>query len=153
MRSLENRIPPPLVAVIIAAVMWGLSKFTSTLVLTALVKYSLVIGFVLIGIFFSLSGAISFRLAKTTVNPLKPEKASALVTSGIYKFTRNPMYVGFVWFLFAWATFLGTVWGIGLIFVYITYIQRFQIMPEERALTKLFKDEFVDYKAQVRPWL
>jgi protein-S-isoprenylcysteine O-methyltransferase Ste14 len=153
MKFLENKIPPPLVALIIAAAMWGLSKFTSILVLTALVKYSLVIIFVLIGIFFALSGVISFRLAKTTVNPLKPDTASSLVTSGIYQFTRNPMYVGFVAFLFAWAIFLGTVWGVALIAAYIAYIQRFQITPEESALTKLFKDEFVDYKTQVRPWL
>jgi len=153
MTLLENRIPPPLVAVFIAAVMWGLSQFTSTLLLGITVKYSLIIGFVLAGIFFAVSGAISFRLAKTTVNPLKPETASALVTSGIYQFTRNPMYVGFVAFLFAWASFLGTVWGVGLIVVYIAYIQRFQITPEERALTKIFKGEFIDYKAQVRPWL
>jgi len=153
MKYLENKIPPPLVALIIAATMWELSHLTSTLVLTALVKYSLVIVFVLIGIFFALSGAISFRLAKTTVNPLKPDTASSLVTSGIYQLTRNPMYVGFVAFLLAWASFLGTVWGIGLIAVYIAFIQYFQIMPEERALTKIFKDEFIDYKAKVRPWL
>lgn len=153
MKFLENKIPPPLVAIIIAAVMWVLSKFTSTLVLSATIKYSLIVGFVFTGIFFALSGAVSFRLAKTTVNPLKPDTASALVTTGIYQFTRNPMYVGFVAFLLAWASYLGTVWGIGLIVVYIAYIQCFQIMPEERALTKIFKGEFIEYKAQVRPWL
>jgi len=63
------------------------------------------------------------------------------------------MYVGFVFFLLAWASFLGSLWGVGFIALYIAYIQRFQIVPEERALTKLFKDEFVEYKAQVRPWL
>jgi len=153
MKFLENKIPPPLVAVIIAVAMWGLSQCTSNVILTVTVKYSLIIGFVLIGIFFALSGAVSFRLAKTTVNPLKPDTASSLVTSGIYQFSRNPMYVGFVAFLLAWASFLGTPWGILLIAGYIAYIQRFQIMPEERALTKIFKDEFVNYKAQVRPWL
>jgi len=153
MTLLENRIPPPLVAVITAAGIWWLSKFTSTLDLVATVKYSLVFGFTLAGIFFALSGAISFRLAKTTVNPLKPETASALVTSGVYQFTRNPMYVGFVAFLCAWVSFLGAVWGVGFIGVYIAYIQRFQIMPEERALTKIFKDEFIEYKTRVRAWL
>jgi len=153
MKFLENKIPPPLVALIVAAAMWWLSQHSQTLMLTTTVKYSLVFALVSVGIFFALSGAISFRLAKTTVNPLKPDTASSLVTSGIYQYTRNPMYVGFVAFLLAWAMFLGTVWGIGLIGGYIAYIQRFQIMPEERALTKIFKDEFIDYKAQVRPWL
>lgn len=154
MKFLENKIPPPLVAVIAAAGMWWLSKFfTSTLMLADTIRYSLVFGFVSVGIFFALSGAISFRLAKTTVNPLKPDTASALVTSGIYQFTRNPMYVGFVAFLFAWISYLGSVWGIGVIVIYIAYIQRFQIMPEERALTKIFKEEFEQYKMKVRPWL
>ena len=153
MKFLENKIPPPLVAIIIAACMWGLSQFTDNIMLSATVKYSLVFIFVSTGIFFALAGAISFRLAKTTVNPLKPDTASALVTSGIYQFSRNPMYVGFVGFLFAWTSFLGSVWGIGFIAVYIAFIQRFQIVPEERALTKIFNDEFEDYKNQVRPWL
>ncbi|WP_057830008.1 methyltransferase family protein [Colwellia sp. TT2012] len=153
MKFLENKIPPPLVALLIAAAMWGVSKFTAILALTATVKYSMVLGFVLAGVFFALSGAISFRLAKTTVNPLKPDTASSLVTSGVYQFTRNPMYVGFVALLFAWASYLASAWGIALIALYIVYIQRFQIVPEERALSAIFKVEFSDYKAKVRPWL
>ncbi len=153
MTFLENRVPPPLVAIIFATIMWGLSKSTSIVMLTATVKYSLVFTFVSVGIFFALAGTVSFRLVKTTVNPLKPDTASSLVTTGIYQFTRNPMYVGFVAFLFAWASFLGTAWGTLFIAGYIAYIQRFQIMPEERALTKLFNDEFIAYKDEVRPWL
>jgi protein-S-isoprenylcysteine O-methyltransferase Ste14 len=153
MKFLENKIPPPLVAVLIAAGMWWLSSFTPLILLTSTLKITLVIVFTLLGIFFALSGAISFRLAKTTVNPLKPNTASALVTSGIYQFTRNPMYVGFVSFLFAWASYLGSAWGVVLIMIYVAYIQRFQIVPEERALTTLFKDEFSNYKKQVCTWL
>ncbi|MCJ8294489.1 MAG: isoprenylcysteine carboxylmethyltransferase family protein [Colwellia sp.] len=153
MKFLENKIPPPLVALVIAAGMWWLSTFTANIALTSTIKMSSVIGFIFVGAFFALAGAVSFRLAKTTVNPLKPDTASSLVTSGIYQFTRNPMYVGFVAFLFAWTCYLGSAWGIVLIGLYIAFIQRFQIMPEERALIKIFKDKFTDYKAQVRPWL
>lgn len=153
MKFLENKIPPPLVAIFIAAGMCWLSSLTPIILLTSMLKITLVIAFITLGIFFALSGAISFRLAKTTVNPLKPNTASTLVTSGIYKFTRNPMYVGFVAFLLAWASYLGSAWGVTLITLYIVYIQRFQITPEERALTVLFKDEFTEYKKQVRTWL
>lgn len=153
MKVLENKIPPPLVAIIMAACMWGLSQFTNNLLLSITVKYTLAFAFVSIGVFFALAGAISFRLAKTTVNPLKPDTASSLVTSGIYQFSRNPMYVGFVAFLFAWTSFLGSVWGIVFIALYIAYIQRFQITPEERALAKIFNGEFEAYKRKVRPWL
>lgn len=153
MKFLENKIPPPLVAILIASGMWWLSTLTPVILLTSTMKMILVIGFIVVGIFFELSGVISFRLVKTTVNPLKPDTASALVTSGIYRFTRNPMYVGLGAFLLAWASYLGSAWGIALITLYMAYIQRFQIAPEERALTALFKDEFTDYKKQVRMWL
>ncbi len=153
MKGLENKIPPPLVALLIAAGMWWLSTFTPVILLTKTVKIALVIGFISIGIFFDLAGIISFRLAKTTVNPLKPNTTSSLVTSGIYQVTRNPMYVGLAALLLAWASYLGSAWGLTLIVLYMVYIQRFQIAPEERALTVLFKDDFTDYKAKVRPWL
>ncbi len=153
MKFLENKIPPPLVALLIAAGMWWLSSLTPLITVTSTVQMSLVVAFIFVGVFFALAGAISFRLAKTTVNPLKPDTASSLVTSGIYQFSRNPMYVGFVAFLFAWASYLGSPWAVVLIAFYVAYIQRFQIMPEERALIKIFKDEFTHYKKQVRPWL
>lgn len=153
MNVLENKIPPPLVGLFIALAMWGISTITPVILLTSTVKISLVVTFMAVGTFFDLAGVISFRMAKTTVNPLKPNTASSLVTSGIYQVTRNPMYVGFVAFLLAWASFLGSVWGLILIPLYILYIQRFQIVPEERALTALFKEEFIQYKAKVRPWL
>lgn len=153
MKVLENKIPPPLVGLLVALGMWGLSTVTPIILLTNTVKTMLVIAFISIGIFFDLAGVISFRMAKTTVNPLKPNTASSLVTSGIYQVTRNPMYVGFVAFLLAWASYLGSVWGLALIPLYMLYIQRFQIAPEERALTALFKEEFIQYKAKVRPWL
>ncbi|KGJ97428.1 methyltransferase family protein [Colwellia psychrerythraea] len=153
MKFLENKIPPPLVALLTAAGMWWLSTLTPLITLTSTIKMALVAVFTLSGAFFALAGAVSFRLAKTTVNPLKPDTASSLVTSGIYQFSRNPMYVGFVAFLFAWTSYLESAWGVALIAVYVAYIQRFQIMPEERALIKIFKDEFINYKKQVRPWL
>ena len=153
MKLLENKIPPPLVALLIALGMWWVSTVTPVILLTNTVKIALVTGFISIGVFFDLAGVISFRMAKTTVNPLKPNTASSLVTSGIYQVTRNPMYVGFVAFLLAWASFLGSAWGLILIPLYMLYIQRFQIAPEERALTALFKEEFTQYKAKVRPWL
>lgn len=153
MKVLENKIPPPLVGLLIGLGMWVLSTVTPVILLTNIVKSVLVIGFIVLGIFFDLAGIISFRKAKTTVNPLKPNTASSLVTSGIYQVTRNPMYVGFVAFLLAWASFLGSAWALILIPLYMLYIQRFQIAPEERALTALFKEEFTQYKARVRPWL
>ena len=84
---------------------------------------------------------------------MKPEGTSSLVTSGIYRFTRNPMYVGLLFVLIAWAVFLSTPWLVIGPFVFVLYMNRFQIEPEERVLFRLFGTAFATYKGAVRRWL
>ena len=150
---LELKIIPVIQVIIIAALMYGAAQFLP--VSTTLLEYKWLIWgvFIAIGSFFGLAGIVSFYLAKTTVNPEKPEKASTLVTSGIYKVTRNPMYVGLVCFLIAWAAWLGSLYSLVFIVVFVLYMNRFQITPEERALTKLFGQDYQDYCQKVRRWL
>jgi protein-S-isoprenylcysteine O-methyltransferase Ste14 len=107
----------------------------------------------LVGIGFSVGGVLAFRRARTTLNPTKPEQASSLVRSGVYRVTRNPMYVGLLCVLVAWAVFLSSAWALLGPLIFVLYIGRFQIAPEERALAKLFGSEFADYQAKVRRWL
>ena len=107
----------------------------------------------MVGLFFCVAGAISFRRAKTTVNPLKPHTASALVDSGIYKISRNPMYVGFALMLVAWQIYLSAPLSLLGVLLFISYMTRFQIEPEEKALAKLFGSDFDLYKTRVRRWL
>jgi len=153
MQAFENKIPPPIVAALFAAAMWGLSLTGPTFDLT-LVARSLAIALALsTGAFFCLAGVLSFKKAATTVNPLKPETASSLVNTGIYKVTRNPMYVGFTLFLIAWAIYLSSLWVFLGVVGFILYINRFQIVPEERALVKIFGSEFTSYQSKVRRWL
>lgn len=153
MKIFENSIPPPLVALFFAGLMWLAARYFSVIEVTAGVKIFSIGVFILLGLLFLLSGTISFRRFKTTVNPLRPETASALVTTGVYTITRNPMYMGFVMLLCAWAVYLASLWGAGLIILYMLYIHRYQIRPEERALEALFGDDFIAYKRRVRPWL
>ena len=153
MQLLENKIPPPVVAVIFGLAMWGISASASGIEAG---ESSRVIGasaFALIGAFFCIAGVVSFRLAKTTVNPLKPETASSLVSSGIYRISRNPMYVGFALFLVAWAVYLASLWTLVGVFGFVLYINRFQIVPEERALSTLFGADFESYRSKIRRWL
>jgi protein-S-isoprenylcysteine O-methyltransferase Ste14 len=96
---------------------------------------------------------VSFRRVKTTVNPTKPDATSSLVVSGIYKYTRNPMYVGFVLVLLGWAAFLSNLAALALVPVFIVYKNRFQIQPEERVLSSLFPHEYPTYRAKVRRWV
>jgi protein-S-isoprenylcysteine O-methyltransferase Ste14 len=111
------------------------------------------VALVLLGGGISLAGVISFRRAKTTVNPMKPGTTSSLVTTGIYRITRNPMYVGVLFVLVAWAVFLSSVWAFVGPLVFVLYINRFQIAPEERVLSAMFGTAYSNYLAKVRRWL
>lgn len=153
MKALENRIPPPLVAALVALCMWLLAGSNPAFAGNALILATAVASVVLVGIIFCVSGVISFRRARTTVNPLQPHKASALVTSGVYRISRNPMYVGFAFLLLGWALALAAPLAFLGVPAFLLFITRFQIIPEERALTALFGVEFERYCAAVRRWL
>jgi protein-S-isoprenylcysteine O-methyltransferase Ste14 len=153
MNTLENKIPPPVVAVLLGGLMWGGSAYLPSIDMAHLMRVVLALLVFCAGVFFALSGAVSFRRAKTTVNPLKPETASALVSTGIYRYSRNPMYVGFAMFLTAWALYLASPLLLLGVLGFVLYMNRFQITPEERALTSLFGADFLAYQAKVRRWL
>jgi protein-S-isoprenylcysteine O-methyltransferase Ste14 len=100
-----------------------------------------------------LAGVVAFRRARTTVNPLQPERASALVTGGIYRHTRNPMYLAVATMLLAWGLWLGNALGpLGAV-LFVAWMDRLQIPPEERALAVIFGEEFERYRRKVRRWL
>jgi len=152
-RWLENRIPPPLVAVAIAAGMWVLARWLP------LFRFSLpspaLIGLAVasVGGVVSAAGVREFRRLKTTVDPLRPERASSVVGTGIYRHTRNPMYVGIALVLLGcFLAFGGLSAAVGLP-AFLGYITRFQIIPEERILEAKFGTEYTAYKAGVRRWL
>ena len=153
MRALELKIPPPVVALLVALAMWAASRTGPTIELSVLVRAVAAIIIAVVGGSISLAGDLSFRRAKTTVNPMKPEKASSLVTSGIYRFTRNPMYLGLLLVVVAWAAFLASAWALAGPVAFVLYIARFQIAPEERVLSTKFGATYSEYKARVRRWL
>lgn len=152
MKFLELRIPPPLVGGLIGLAMWALTT-RSLAGLSESMRLVVALVLVLMGAAVSLAGVVSFRRARTTVNPLKPEKTSSLVCSGIYRITRNPMYLGFLLVLIGWAVMLGSAFAVLGPVLFVGYISRFQIVPEERVLASLFGDEFAAYRARVRRWL
>ena len=153
MDSLELKIPPPLVAVLFGLAMW----FVSSLGGAANVSFGNRIGVAIvvasIGVVFGFSAMASFLRAKTTMNPTKPSPTSSLITHGVYRFTRNPMYLSLVLYLVAWAVYLSNWLALLLVPVFVLYIDQFQIKPEERALSALYGQEFASYKSRVRRWL
>ena len=153
MSTLALKVPPPIAAAILAAAMWPISSATVALPMPTTVRISLVVLFAIAGAGFSLAGAIAFRRAKTTVNPMKPENASSLVVSGVYRITRNPMYVGLLLMLVAWCVLLSAPWAIAGPVAFFLYIGKFQIAPEEQVMSQKFGTDYLAYKARVRRWL
>ena len=152
-RFLELRIPPPLVGIAVAAVMWAVARVTPVLQLPRLVRLLLAATLCAIGVVIAIGGVVSFRRAKTTVNPLRPETSAVLVSAGVYSFTRNPMYLGMLFVLFAWAVYLSSIWSLSGPLLFALYITVFQIVPEERVLGELFGAAYAEYKKRVRRWL
>ncbi len=151
--NLELKIPPPLVGLTFGAAAWGLAQAVPPLPLAPALTNTLAVLIALAGAAFDVAGLISFRRAKTTINPLKPQNSSSLVTGGVYQYTRNPMYVGMAFFLTAWAVWLAQPLALLGPVAFVLYISRFQIAPEERILSEIFGEEFAAYKARVRRWL
>jgi len=152
-RRLETKLPPPLVALVIVAAMWVVARTTPVVPMADLLRLPVAGVLAAIGIAFALAGSRTFRRAGTTVNPLKPERATRLVVAGVYRFSRNPMYLGLLLGLLALAVYLAAPVALVGPVAFAGYIQRFQIRAEERALEAKFGAEYVNYKRRVRRWL
>ncbi|HEY5912487.1 MAG TPA: isoprenylcysteine carboxylmethyltransferase family protein [Verrucomicrobiae bacterium] len=153
MKALENKIPPPALMLVLAATMWGVTKIQSPMTIEPSLRIGLMLALGLFAFVFSVGGVIAFRIAKTTINPVQIDRASRVVTAGVYRLSRNPMYVGLTALLAVWALFLAVpVAGIGPI-VFALFTHRFQILPEERMLAAKFGREYLDYQQRVRRWV
>ncbi len=153
MGALEKKIPPPILMIVFAVLIWVISLFSNTITWSFQIRIIVSLLLLLLSVSISISAIRTFRKVETTVNPLHPETASILVSEGIFSISRNPMYIGLALILVAWSVFLATVWGFLLVFLFILYLNRFQIIPEERALKKLFGLKYEDYLAKVRRWI
>ena len=148
---MNNKIPPPIVTLTFGLFIYFSRPFFPEFNNELL---SIVSGlFLLIGIGVLVSAVASFRKQKTTVNPLDIEKATSLVISGVFKYSRNPMYLGMVFILLSIALKFNLIGGIILTLLFAIFITRFQIIPEEVVMEKLFKEEFDSYKKKTRRWL
>jgi protein-S-isoprenylcysteine O-methyltransferase Ste14 len=151
--SLELKIPPPAVALAVALLMWSIARATPFAGWAITGRAVVAVMLATAGACISLMAVISFRRARTTVNPLRPGTASTLVTGGIYRHTRNPMYLGLSIILLGWAVYLANAPALLLLPGFVLYIYRFQIVPEERTLAALFGAEYQAYRTRVRRWL
>lgn len=153
MSSLELKVPPVLQVLIIAFAMYGLSGLFPNLQVTVFGTNWLASSLAIVGIALAIMGVLAFKKAQTTVNPHTPEKSANLVTTGIYHYTRNPMYLGMLLVLLGWAFYLSNVAALLVLPIFIIYMSRFQIQPEERVMMQNFGDEYQAYMIKVRRWL
>jgi protein-S-isoprenylcysteine O-methyltransferase Ste14 len=153
MSSLELKIPPPVVALLFGLLMWLGSSLGGTANVSFRYRIGTAVVITSIGAVFGFAGMASFVSAKTTMNPTKPHATSSLVTNGVFRFTRNPMYLSLALYLVAWAVYLSSWLALLLVPAFVLYINQFQIKPEEQALSALFGPEYASYKARVRRWL
>ena len=154
MNALEHRVPPPVVALAAALSMWLVSLLPPDVQEAPFAwRATLAIVIAAAGVAFSVAGMMAIHRARTTMNPFTPDMASALVTGGVYRLTRNPMYLGLLLDLLAWAVFLWAPLALALLPLFVLYIHRFQIVSEERALSSLFGTAYDEYRRTVRRWL
>ena len=153
---LNTRVPPLALVSIAALIMWFTKLALPPLwfpqhfdAVADVVKFAAIA----LGLLTALLGVIQFRRAQTTVDPRSPEKSASLVTGGIYRFSRNPMYVGFVLWLLALSLQLEQLWSLALIPIFAGYMNRFQIKPEEQMLAAHFGNDYLDYCERVPRWL
>lgn len=153
MRALELKIPPGVLGVAIWSAMWAAAKLRPSLEIRLPGLVWIAAGLALAGGVVVAMAIVELRRADTTLNPTRPDSSARLVTSGIYRWTRNPMYLGVLLFLCSWALVLANSLALLGLPVFFAYLTRYQIQPEERALAERFGAEFVAYQSRVRRWL
>ena len=149
--NLKNKIPPPLVTLL-----FGMGIYFSTELMPPLAfKYqgTLAITVLTIGLVIMVSAILTFRQLQTTINPLQPNKATSLAVSGVFRFSRNPMYLAMLLILVALSLASGALAAVFLLPGFVIYISIFQIVPEEQAMEKLFSDQYLKYCKKVRRWI
>ena len=151
MIDIKTKFPPPLVALTFGF----LINYTKNIFPKIEIKNKIIFGssMIISGLIIILFAIILFKKYQTTITPLNPFNATKLMTDGIYKFSRNPMYLGLLLMLVGISTILNPIGGFFLIPLFVLYLNLFQIIPEENAMADLFKDEFLDYKKNVRRWI
>ena len=148
---MNNKIPPPVVTLA-----FGLMIYFSRNIfpdINNIIFYILSLFFIILGPFILISAVRSFKAEQTTINPININNASSLVISGVFKYSRNPMYLGMVFILLALSLRFNIVGGILFTSIFIMYINKFQIIPEEEAMKSIFGEDFNKYKNKTRRWI
>ena len=149
--AMKLRIPPPIVTALCAALMWAAGRYVPLGAFAP--QRGLAIAILVVALALMLTAAVQFVQARTTINPMRPERASQLVTHGVFAVSRNPIYLADLLVLVAVACWIGHLFAFVGCAVFVAWMNRFQIAPEEAALTRLFGENYVAYCQRVRRWI
>ena len=149
---MELKVPPALVFLCFGLMMYLLAEFLPIGYFDFYGRMLLTKILVGIGVLIGVLALFQFKRASTTIDPTKPDKASNLVVGGIFKFSRNPMYLALLLVLLALGVFLGNAFNTLIAAGFVGYMNRFQIIPEERILLEKFGRSFKDYCILTRRW-
>jgi len=150
---LELKIPPLVVFLGFAGFIWLLSIAVPWAAFALPAKKPIALAVAALGGLLAGPSIFSFLRARTTLRPEKPGKTTKLMVTGGYAISRNPMYLSLLFVLIGEAVYAANFAAVVPIPFFVAYLNRFQIMPEERALTSLFGSEFEAYSKRVRRWL
>lgn len=153
LNALELKIPPPVIALVAGFAMWLTTHTAPFLALELPGRLVICSALVVAGCVIDISGLLAFLKAKTTINPLRPDTSSHMVNVGIYRYSRNPMYFGLLLVLSGWAIYLSHALPFLFLPLFVAYLNRFQIVPEERVLSASFGPEYLAYRQSVRRWI
>lgn len=153
MKALELKVPPLALVAICVLTMWAVARWLPAGPLPFAGSSWVALTLVLLGMAVALAGVWAFRRHATTVNPMNPERSTTVVRDGVYRHTRNPMYLDFVLALVGWGVHLGQASALLMLIPFTIWLSRFQIAPEERALRDRFGSDFDDYCRTVRRWI
>ena len=151
--KLVLKVPPPVQALVCGILMWMIDRQLSGGQLESAIQLPMAILFAVSGIVLVVFSMLAFRRASTTVDPFHPKEASQLVVDGFFGYSRNPMYVSLLLVLISWAIWLGSVYNVAVLILFVTYITFFQIKPEEEAMRSLFGETYEHYCSRVRRWI
>ena len=152
-KTLELKLPPPVVMVLTGLAMWLLAAWLPAFDFEAPAREVLAFALVAVGLASGVAGILAFRRVGTTVHPQRPHTSTTVVHAGIYRFSRNPMYLGLLLVLAGFAVVLANLLAFALLPLFVAWMNRFQIGPEERALSAKFGAAYDGYRARVRRWL
>ncbi len=148
---MKTKIPPPIIALVMIAIIYLSSLIIEPITFNYQTLISILV--VVIGLAYAIPSFRLFAKYKTTISPFTPSETSALVTDGMYRYSRNPMYLGLVFLTIAATIFFGTWLGVVIVVAFIFLLNFLQIIPEEEALLDIFGEEYVEYQKKVRRWI